>query len=288
MSRELSELQKQQASGRRAYDLGGYADGVHRIITTQGVKSSTDARVSGYQQLESRFGVQSLALGRAADSITDLAQTMRQALSADDGRGVHTDLGLAFSGVVAAMNESWNGQSLFSGERMGGAPVKVDNLDDLRSALNQGTLFEESERAQTVDLGVGAPIKLADLASDLSTDLFRTFADLNDLVQQSGGEMPAPLSHEQQDALLALAGRFEEHANTLRNAQGRAGQLESRFEDERLRMQARSDFLEKEIGEDVDADLARIQMKLSALLVQYEATAKTFGDISRLSLLEYL
>ena len=42
------------------------------------------------------------------------------------------------------------------------------------------------------------------------------------------------------------------------------------------------------IGDQADADIAQVSIKISALMVQYEATAKTFADLSRLSLLDYL
>jgi len=46
--------------------------------------------------------------------------------------------------------------------------------------------------------------------------------------------------------------------------------------------------LTKEIGEQADADLAAVSVQMSALLVQYEAAAKTFSELSKLNLLQYL
>jgi flagellar hook-associated protein 3 FlgL len=55
-----------------------------------------------------------------------------------------------------------------------------------------------------------------------------------------------------------------------------------------VRLQERSNLLVKEIGDQTDADIGMVSMQLSALLVQYEAAAKTFSDLSQLSLLKYL
>jgi flagellin-like hook-associated protein FlgL len=64
--------------------------------------------------------------------------------------------------------------------------------------------------------------------------------------------------------------------------------LGKRFEAERARLTARSNLLLKEVGEQADADLAMVSVQINSLLVQYEAAAKTFSDLSQLSLLRYL
>ena len=75
---------------------------------------------------DARFGVQGTALSQVHNSVSGLAQTLREALSANDGRGIAVDLTLTFSSVVGALNETWNGQPLFAGERQGyGLTVEV-------------------------------------------------------------------------------------------------------------------------------------------------------------------
>ncbi|MBP6689982.1 MAG: hypothetical protein KA153_08315 [Hyphomonadaceae bacterium] len=64
--------------------------------------------------------------------------------------------------------------------------------------------------------------------------------------------------------------------------------MQSRFEEDGARLQARSDVLSKEIGDQTDANLAEVSIRLNTLLAQYEASAKTFAELSQLSLLRYL
>ena len=85
-----------------------------------------------------------------------------------------------------------------------------------------------------------------------------------------------------------FAEALEAEANHFTNEQGRAGQLQNRFETELVRLEERSNLLTKEIGDQADADLAQVSIQISTLMVQYEAAAKTFADLSRLSLLDYL
>lgn len=288
ISRELSDLQRQVASGLKADDLRSLGAAASQLLNAKSAKAATDARSSAIDQLDARFGVQSLALNQAASANSQLAQAIRQAVSADDGRGVNVELEQGFSNLVSALNQTWNGQPLFAGERQGVGPVRVKSLSELLIAVTPDLLFDEAARQQVVDLGSGAPVALADKASVLATDSFNTLRDLKTFIDAAGGAIGAPLTGVQRDQLLNIASRLEQASNTLTNAEGRTGQVQKRLASESLVLRERSNLLIVEIGEQADADLAQISVRLNSLLAQYEATAKTFSDLSKLTLLDYL
>ena len=287
MTREMSDLQRQVASGSVANDLRGFGDGASRLLNTQSLRAASDAKAQAVSQLEARFGVQASALNQVASATSLLAKTIRDALSANDGRSIDVELNLAFSSSVAGLNESWNGQPLFAGERIGNQPVKVDSLDALVAATGPQDIYDEATRPQTVDLGSGPPIALADKASTLSSSLFDTFKALKQMINTAGGQLPAPLTQGQRDQLEQIAGQLDTESATFTQAEGRAGQLQTRFSGERTRMTDRSNLLLKEIGDQSDADLAQVSVRINSLLAQYQAAAKTFTDLSKLSLLDY-
>lgn len=288
ITRELSELQAKVASGREAKDLQGFGGASSRLLNAQSMRANADARASVINQLQARFGVQGAALGQVSEAAGLLAQSIREAISANDGRGIGTELDLSFSSVVSALNESWNGQPLFAGERQGQGPIKISTLEQLQAATGPDDIFDEADRHQILDLGAGEPITLSAKASELSQGLFDTLSDLADLIDAAGGEIGQPISGADRTALQQLADRLDAEANKFTNEEGRAGQLQKRFSAERVRLQERSNLLLKEIGDQADADIAMVSVQLSALLVQYEAAAKTFSDLSQLSLLKYL
>ena len=288
ISRELSDLQRQVASGLKADDLRSLGAAASQLLNAKSAKAATDARSSAIDQLDARFGVQSLALNQAASANSQLAQAIRQAVSADDGRGVNVELEQGFSNLVSALNQTWNGQPLFAGERQGVGPVRVKSLSELLIAVTPDLLFDEAARQQVVDLGSGTPVALADKASVLATDSFNTLRDLKTFIDAAGGAIGAPLTGVQRDQLLNIASRLEQASNTLTNAEGRTGQVQKRLASESLVLRERSNLLIVEIGEQADADLAQISVRLNSLLAQYEATAKTFSDLSKLTLLDYL
>ncbi|MEZ6022853.1 MAG: flagellin [Hyphomonadaceae bacterium] len=289
ITQQLGELQRQVASGAKANDLRGFGGASSRLLNAQSLRASADARASVLNQMEARFGVQGAALGQVAEASGLLATSIREAISANDGRGIVTELSLSFSSVVAALNETWNGQPLFAGERQGGAgPIKIDSLEDLLAAGGPEDIFDEAARHQILDLGAGTPIIVSAKASELSEGLFDVLLDLKTLVDASGGTIGQPISGGDRAALQAIAERLDKEADNFTNEEGRAGQLETRFGSERSRLQERSNLLLKEIGSEADVDLAEVSVQLSSLLVQYEAAAKTFADLSQLSLLQYL
>jgi flagellar hook-associated protein 3 FlgL len=288
MSRELTELQAKIASGREAKDLQGFGGASSRLLNAQSLRANADVRASVINQMQARFGVQGAALGQVADAARLLAQSIREAISANDGRGVAIELDLSFASAISALNETWNGQPLFAGERQGQGPIKVSTIDELQAATTWDDIFDEAERHQVIDLGAGDPIVLSAKASELSQGLFATLDDLATLIDAAGGQIGQPISGAQRDALLAIVARLDTEAEKFTNEEGRAGQLQKRFDGELVRLQERSNLFVKEIGEQADADLAMVSIRLNTLLVQYEAAAKTFADLSQLSLLKYL
>lgn len=288
ITRELGELQAKVASGAEAKDLRGFGGQSSRLLNAQTLKSSADARGSVINQLQARFGVQGAALGQVAEAAGLLAQSIREALSANDGRGISTELDLSFTSIVSALNETWNGQPLFAGERQGQGPVKISTLAQLQAAAGPDDLFDEAERHQTIDLGAGTPVVLSLKASELSQGLFDALSDIKNLLDAHGGTLGQPIDAAARTMLQQFADDLDAEANNFTNEEGRAGQLQNRFEAERVRLQERSNLLVKEIGDQADADIAEVSIQLNALLVQYEAAAKTFAELSKLSLLDYL
>jgi flagellar hook-associated protein 3 FlgL len=288
MTQQLSDLQRQVASGAKADDLRGYGAASAQLLNAQTLKASTDSQSSVISELLARFGVQQTALGQVADMATMLSQSISQALSSNDGRGLDTDLSIAFSNTVTALNETWNGQPLFAGERQGAGPIKISSLDQLVAATGPSDIYQEAARPQQIDLGTGTPITLAPKASDISQGLFDAMKQLQQLLTANGGTIGQPIDPALQTQLQTIAASLDKQANTFTSAEGQAGQLQTRFESEATRLQERSDLLTTEIGNQKDADIAQVSVQLNLLTTQYQAAAKTFSDLSKLTLLDYL
>jgi flagellin-like hook-associated protein FlgL len=239
-------------------------------------------------QLQARFDVQGAALQQVAGGARTLALSIRTAISANDGRGIATDLELNFNSIVAALNQTWSGQPLFAGERQSGLPVQIDTLQQLVDAAGPTDIFNEASRQQTVDLGTGAPIALAKRASDMSQGLFDAMKTLQVMLNSSAGGIGQPISQANQNALNAIAAQLDAQASSFDSESGHAGQIQAQLKTQSTQLQAQSDLLTKEIGDQRDADPAALSIQLNLLMTQYQASAKVFADLSKLTLLNYL
>lgn len=285
---QMTDLNRQMSTGAKHHDLKGFGGSSSRLLSARTLMTQSDSRASLLQQMQARFGVQGAALGQVADASTTLSQSIREAISANDGRGISTELSLSFASVVQALNEKWNGQPMFAGERQEGNPLRINTLEELTTAITPDALFDEAARHQVVDLGAGAPTVMAAKASELSQPLFDAMRELKALLDASGGTIGQPISLSQQNELLQIADALAAQAVSFTNEQARTGQLQNRYEIEDIRLQERSDLIKKEIGEQADADGGEVAMRLSTLTLQYEASAKTFAELSRLSLLDFI
>lgn len=287
MTREMSNLQAQVASGQRAQDLQGFASASNQIVNAQSLLALSEARAFAATQLSARFGVQADALANAARAGVNLATAIKSALASDDGRTLDIDMSVAFSSVVSSLNETWNGQPLFAGERVGARPVPLGSIEDL-VVLPSGQWFDESERHQVIDLGAGAPVPLADKASEVGAGLLTALRDLKVVIDAAGGRLTDDITPTQKTQLEQIADALIAAANVVTASEGRTGQLAKRIDDERTRLTARANLLSRELAQETSADIPRISIELSTLEAQYQATAKIFSDLSKLTLLNFL
>lgn len=283
---QLYDLQRQTGSGFLANDLRGYGDDAGRIITARSVIDQTDARKSAAQRLQMRLDVQDTALAKAASAADQLKQEVMQAITSDNGSFLSERLQTAFSQMLGAMNQTYEGVSLFSGERRGEAAVRVAALSDLPAAVTDEQLFNESVREQTIDLGFGASFRVAEKASDISGEMFDSMRDLYNLLQ--GGGFGNPLSQIERGQLTDIAQGLEVARTSIVEAQGRNGDANARLGREVERLTSVSDMVENHMSQMAEADYAELSMQLSATKSQYEAIAKVFSDIRNLTLVNFL
>jgi flagellar hook-associated protein 3 FlgL len=284
---ELADLSRQVASGKKENDLRGYGASAATILSARGMIAQTDAYAASASALEGRFQTIDLALGRAADAGESLRMSLLNAIGSGDGRYIADALQRAFDSSRAAMNEDYQGEALFAGERIGADPVNVSTLAQLAAAPSVASIFNEASRPKTVDLGEGS-FAISERASDVATPLFDAMRDLRLLLDANGGSLPYPLTSTEVASLQTIITDLTGARDTLVTAQGRNGEVQKRVESDAIRLSDRSDALAKTVSDVADADLAEVAMRISAVEVQYQAVAQTFSQLSGLTLLNFL
>jgi flagellin-like hook-associated protein FlgL len=285
---EMVEAQRQTSSGKRIEELRDAGGGSSLIVSTQQQLRAGTAKLEALKEVEGRLAVQDLALNRAAEALDGLNEGLLQAISADDGRLVGQTLEQAFSELTAALNTSWAGQSLFGGEQVDAAPVKISSTIALAGLADLADGFEESERDQTFEVDAAARVSLAPRVSEIATTAFEAIRDVKLLLQANGGNLPGAITAVQRDALLSALEKVKKGHTELVAAQANNGDLQGRVGGELDRLGKRVDAMQNVLGGQVDADLAQVAMRLSQLQTQFQATAQTFSILREMTLLNFL
>ena len=247
--------------------------------------AQTDAHAEVAKGLSARFDSIETSLNSTADSAEDLRLAVINAIANDDGSFLTDALQRNFDAARTAMNQTFEGESLFAGERVGAAPINVATLDQLAAAAS--AIFNEGARPRTADIGDGS-FAVAEKASDISSPLFDAMRTLKQMIDTAGGSLPKPLTAAQKTQLQSLVDGLGAARATIVTAQGRNGELQKSVEADATRLSNQSDALTKTVGDVADADLAQVAAQITAVQVQYQAVAQTYSQLSKLSLLNFL
>lgn len=288
LSRTMFDLQRQSASGFRATDLKGFGEANRQIISTRAEIQRLEARTAAADRAETRLGIQGFALEQATEGMKALRESSLRALTQGDGRFVKTELDSAFRMVQSALNQSFAGQFLFSGERSDEAPIKAATLEDLRKTNGIDDVFTRSPRDAVMDIGDGDPMPVADQVSTFAGRSVAIMRDMANAMFRDGGGFSNPLSDDQRAQLSNWVTAIDSGVSDFLAAQGRNGALQKRVEGERERLSNRIDYLNSQVGEVADANMAEVAMKIAAVQTQYQAAGRVFAQLSELSILNYL
>jgi len=179
---QLVSLQNEVSSGHRAGDLSGYGSSAGTLLTARGLIAQKQAYADSAASLDARFTATDQSLGAAYNAGESLRQSILSALGNNDG----SFLVRQAAGVVRfrahRAQRVVSGSSLVRGERAGATPVNVTTLATLSAAPSTASIFDESTRVQTADLGDG-PFALGQNASTVSTGLFDAMRTLQQTIE---------------------------------------------------------------------------------------------------------
>jgi len=283
---ELYDLQRQTASGYLSDDLKGYAADAGRLISAHSVIAQTDARKVSAQRLQTRLDIQDVALNKAAAAMSQLKSDVMTAITSDNAQFLSQQVQTAFSQVLGALNQTYEGVPLFAGERRDVSAIKVASLGDLPAAVSDAQVFNESVRDYSVDLGMGAPFVVAEKASTISRDAFDALRALYNEVM--AGTTGSPINGAQRTSLSGIASQIEAGRASIVAAQGRNGDANARLGREIERLTSQSTLVENHMDQIAGSDLAEVAMRMSSTRTQYEAIASVFNDIRALTLVNFL
>ena len=112
---QLVEAARQSSSQTKATDLKGYGRESQTLVSAERLVARNQSFQANARELTTRMTIQDVALGRAADAVSQLKDTLFQNVSLGSGEGIRVSLNEAFEVLKGAMNTSVGGRYLFGG-----------------------------------------------------------------------------------------------------------------------------------------------------------------------------
>lgn len=285
--RALVEAARQSSAQTKADDLKGYGREAQTLVSAERLVARTEGFLATSRELRTRMELQDVAIGRAADIVSQLREDLFQNIGLERGEGVRSQIEQAFSVLKDAMNTTIGGRYLFGGVLNDRPPVTANSVADL-AANPLNTAIEQNAESQMLRVEENRTVKAGLVADDIITDALAAIKRLAEVDEGALGPFGGELTLPQKAALEAELANLDAAFDKILDAQSENGRMLHDVDAATDRQQARVESLNGAIGEIVNVDLAEVAIRLNQAQFAYEASANVFNTIRNLTLLNYL
>lgn len=284
-----ADAQTRIATQKNATDLGGFGRGSESLTALKAAQARVQGFVDAGEALAARFDAQDLALTRIDEAVGDARSAIANALASENAVTVLQDIGNQFQAVQGALNSKHQGDYLFAGSRTETAPVNVQTLAQLTAATDVASTFTNDDLAPTARVSESGPIKTGVLASDVGTDVFQIFRDIQAYSDDPAtGPLSGKLTETQKTFLTTQLSRLDAAKLAVVNVTANNGALAKQVEATTASNAAQVTMLDGLVSKRTDADLAQAAVDLNLSEVAIQASAQVISRLSEVSLLNFL
>ena len=284
---QLVEAARQSSAQTRASDLKGYGREAQTLVSAERLVARTQAFQANARELTTRMQIQDVAIGRAAEVVSQLKDALFQNVSLDKGTGVRVSLEEAFAVIKDAMNTNIGGRYLFGGVMNQDAPITATSLTDLANNPLEDSLAT-GEAAQLMRVEDGRTIQAGLVADTVVTDALASLKRLAELDQGPDGPFDGQLTATQRTALQGELQTLSRAFDNILTSQAENGRLLKDVDNASNRLTAQYNALDEAIGGIVNVDLAEVAVRLNQAQFAYQSSASVFNTLRGMSLLNIL
>lgn len=284
---ELVEAARQSSAQTRASDLKGYGREAQTLVSAERLVARTQSFQANARELTTRMQIQDVAIGRAAEVVSQLKDALFQNVSLDKGTGVRVALDEAFAVIKDAMNTNIGGRYLFGGVMNQNAPVTATSLSDLANNLLEDSLAT-GEAAQLMRVEDGRTIQAGLVADTVVTEAMASLKRLAELDEGPDGPFDGQLTDAQRTALQSELQSLSRAFDNILTSQSENGRLMKDVDNASNRLTAQYNALDEAIGGIVNVDLAEVAVRLNQAQFAYQSSASVFNTLRNMSLLDIL
>ncbi len=278
----------QVSSGKVATDLQGFGSQAQTLTAMQTVQSQTQSFLDQSQLVSAKLTSQDTAFTQISDAMTNASTAVSSALATGKGDSIMQTLATAFSGVVAGLNSTFNGQYLFSGGQVNSQATSATAMSDLTSAPSIASLFNNDQYVSSNQISQNTTIQSGFLGSNVGTALFTAFQSIEAYDQGPNGPFTGTLTTAQTTFLQGTLATFQAAVQGVTTVQAQNGLLQTQVSNTQTDLTNQSTTMQGLIGNITDADMAKATINLQQAQLSLQASAKVIASLQSSSLVSLL
>ncbi len=294
----LSQIQKaennvtttdqQVASGKLADTYSGYGDKTALMEAARSSAARADANVAAAQQASTRLDLQDSLLSQLSDLAQNVRQTLTKAAADQDATSLMTTLQGYFAQAVQILNSKDASGYIFGGDNNQVPPVTVSDLATLGGLGSISSAFANGSVKTSVRVGDNETVQVGLLASDLGTQLFSLFQQVQQFDADASGPFNAKTSAAQQSFLEGSIQTAADAAAGVSTEAAGNGIRYKQVQDSISLLQSTSTVYKGFVSNLEDVDIAQALSKLQQNQVALQAAFKMTSTLNQDSLLNYI
>ncbi len=284
-----ADAQARVSTQKNATDLAGFGRGSESLTARKAAQARVQGFVDTGDALAARFDAQDLALTRIDEAVGDARSAIANAMASENAVTLLLDVSNQFQAVQGALNAKHQGDYLFAGSRTDTAPVNVQTLAQLTAATDVASTFTNDSLAPTSRVSESGPIKTGVLASDVGSEVFQIFRDIQAYSDDPAtGPLSGKLTDAQKTFLTTQLERLDTAKLAVVNVTANNGALAKQVEATTASNAAQVTMLDGLVSKRTDADMAKAVTDLEMSEIAIQASAQVISRLSEVSLLNFL
>lgn len=280
--------QKQITTGKKIDSYSGFARETSTLLSAKSVFSQTKGFTSASEFVDRNLRTNDVQLTAITDGVETIRDTVLGAIAQNSTLALMEILGETYGTVVSALNTNIGGVHIFGGARTDVEPVVGKDIADLIAAATPADLFQNDQRRPSAKVGQNTIMEYGLLADEIGLDIFAAFKNIADFDAGPFGPILGELTPAQRTFLDGELATLDTAVDKLRVLVARNGTRQKTIETFISQHADQEAFLEVFISDIEDVDIAEAIMRLNNDQVALEASYKISGELSRLSLLNFI
>jgi len=278
----LSVTQQQITAGKKANDFRQLAPNAQEALSVRNARASVDAFRSTVQTVQRSTSIYEATLGNIETAVGDARQGVLNALAQKDAEGLMQQLEASFGTVIGALNTRINEEFVYAGASTDTPPVISMSFQDFLALPDPADILQNDSTKKRALIDEGVELEFGQLADEVAGNFFATLHSLGN------APVAGTLDQTEEDILTVELNALDQARSDIQAAITRNGLNIRRLEELDVQHAETQDFLGGLIGDIEDVNLAEAVTRLNQQQTTIEASFRTIGTLSRLSLLDFI